>query len=473
MAAPAKTVLVTRSSITSDAMSWSSKPPQDSGAYIVDARPLAKAESLTIASFIAVPVPGLSVSVNQQTGAMLVLTISGGNGSLYRIPFVLVTTTGAVEYFSVSLPVSGLNGACAPCGPSGGASVGFGNGVSGPVGPAGPAGPRGPAGLPGAAGTPGGPPGPAGGSGPQGLQGIPGPAGPAGADGPAGAAGGATGPQGPTGLTGPAGPAGADGATGPAGAAGTGFDASALTHLPGGQMAGDEAIVYRPGVGLFWVSLASLIATAPPATTTPTGTTPANTVTFNGQSVVYGGTSAPADAIYAGQALSFAGQPIGFGSGATSTTGAVYAGQPLVFGTANTGNGATFGVQPVTYSGQAVAVSSGSGQGVTYGTGSAAASTAAQGVVYGIDTTPTAPATSPPVPASNTTTTADSQVLEYVYTQAMPSDAWTINHNLNRYPSVTIVTTAGDQVDGDVHYDSANTITLRFPSAFAGIAYLN
>ena len=61
----------------------------------------------------------------------------------------------------------------------------------------------------------------------------------------------------------------------------------------------------------------------------------------------------------------------------------------------------------------------------------------------------------------------------YVFTQADVSDNWVITHNLNNYPSVTIVDTSGNEVEGDVTYVDKNTITIGFSSAFAGNVYLN
>lgn len=61
----------------------------------------------------------------------------------------------------------------------------------------------------------------------------------------------------------------------------------------------------------------------------------------------------------------------------------------------------------------------------------------------------------------------------YIHDQDVPSAEWTINHNLNKYPSVTIVDSAGTCVFGAVQYASANTIICSFSGAFSGKAYLN
>lgn len=61
----------------------------------------------------------------------------------------------------------------------------------------------------------------------------------------------------------------------------------------------------------------------------------------------------------------------------------------------------------------------------------------------------------------------------YIYNQGVPSDTWVINHNLNKNPSVTIVSSAGEEVEGAVVINSLNQITITFCAAFSGKAYLN
>ena len=61
----------------------------------------------------------------------------------------------------------------------------------------------------------------------------------------------------------------------------------------------------------------------------------------------------------------------------------------------------------------------------------------------------------------------------YVHTQAVPDADWTITHGLGRYPSVTVVDSAGSTVLGNVEYLSANQVVVHFNGAFGGSAYLN
>jgi len=44
---------------------------------------------------------------------------------------------------------------------------------------------------------------------------------------------------------------------------------------------------------------------------------------------------------------------------------------------------------------------------------------------------------------------------------------------MGKYPSVTIVNSAGEQVIADVNYISSNVVEVSFMGAFAGVAYLN
>jgi hypothetical protein len=61
----------------------------------------------------------------------------------------------------------------------------------------------------------------------------------------------------------------------------------------------------------------------------------------------------------------------------------------------------------------------------------------------------------------------------FVFNQAVPSTTWTVTHNLNKFPSVSVVDTGGTVVIGCYTYDSDNQTTLNFTHAFAGKAYFN
>lgn len=63
--------------------------------------------------------------------------------------------------------------------------------------------------------------------------------------------------------------------------------------------------------------------------------------------------------------------------------------------------------------------------------------------------------------------------VSFNFVQSIPAAEWVIQHNLNRFPSVTVVDSAGSVVEGIEEYVSADEIRLSFAAAFAGNAYLN
>ena len=61
----------------------------------------------------------------------------------------------------------------------------------------------------------------------------------------------------------------------------------------------------------------------------------------------------------------------------------------------------------------------------------------------------------------------------FVYTQPTPSLVWNVVHNLDKYPSVSVVDSAGTTVFGNVQYINVNELTITFKGAFSGKAYIN
>ena len=61
----------------------------------------------------------------------------------------------------------------------------------------------------------------------------------------------------------------------------------------------------------------------------------------------------------------------------------------------------------------------------------------------------------------------------YTHLQPLPSATWSVVHNLNTFPSVTVLDSANEVILGDVRYVDANNIQLIFTAAFSGVAYLN
>ena len=63
--------------------------------------------------------------------------------------------------------------------------------------------------------------------------------------------------------------------------------------------------------------------------------------------------------------------------------------------------------------------------------------------------------------------------MSYHHIQAMPEAVWTINHGLNKFPSVTSINSSGEVVVGTLSYSGLNTVVLNFAYPFSGEAYLN
>jgi len=61
----------------------------------------------------------------------------------------------------------------------------------------------------------------------------------------------------------------------------------------------------------------------------------------------------------------------------------------------------------------------------------------------------------------------------FVFNQAVASATWTVQHNLNKFPSCTMVLSTGQQGYGDVTFIDENNLTITFASAESGKAYIN
>ncbi len=61
----------------------------------------------------------------------------------------------------------------------------------------------------------------------------------------------------------------------------------------------------------------------------------------------------------------------------------------------------------------------------------------------------------------------------YAYPQDVPLAQWVVTHNMNKYPSVSVVDSAGSAVVGEVLYDSLNQVTINFSAPFSGKAFFN
>ena len=68
--------------------------------------------------------------------------------------------------------------------------------------------------------------------------------------------------------------------------------------------------------------------------------------------------------------------------------------------------------------------------------------------------------------------------ITFVFNQTTTSATWIITHDLHRYPSVTVVDSSNNIVEGKVIYNSDKQLTITFfnagsAHAFQGKAYLN
>ena len=61
----------------------------------------------------------------------------------------------------------------------------------------------------------------------------------------------------------------------------------------------------------------------------------------------------------------------------------------------------------------------------------------------------------------------------FAHNQAQASAIWTVKHNLNKFPSCTMVLSTGQQGYGDVTFIDENNLTITFASAESGKAYIN
>lgn len=65
------------------------------------------------------------------------------------------------------------------------------------------------------------------------------------------------------------------------------------------------------------------------------------------------------------------------------------------------------------------------------------------------------------------------ETVEYEHEQGEVSDTWEINHNLGKYPSVTVVDSSGSVVETEVQYIDENNCIILMNGKFKGTAYLN
>lgn len=73
----------------------------------------------------------------------------------------------------------------------------------------------------------------------------------------------------------------------------------------------------------------------------------------------------------------------------------------------------------------------------------------------------------------NQLTVLAEKVNGYVHEQGVASAVWTVQHNLDKYPSVTVVDSAENEIVAEVEYIDKNTVQITMIGASKGRAYLN
>ena len=61
----------------------------------------------------------------------------------------------------------------------------------------------------------------------------------------------------------------------------------------------------------------------------------------------------------------------------------------------------------------------------------------------------------------------------FVFTQGTASTTWNVQHNLNKFPSVSVVNNNNVLMYGETTYVDTNNLTINFSAGFSGKAYLN
>jgi len=61
----------------------------------------------------------------------------------------------------------------------------------------------------------------------------------------------------------------------------------------------------------------------------------------------------------------------------------------------------------------------------------------------------------------------------FIFTQGVAATTWNIQHNLGKFPSVSVINNNNVVINGEVIYIDNNNIQLNFSAGFSGKAYLN
>lgn len=55
-----------------------------------------------------------------------------------------------------------------------------------------------------------------------------------------------------------------------------------------------------------------------------------------------------------------------------------------------------------------------------------------------------------------------------VIEQKVASEVWKIKHDMNKYPTTTVIDSGNNVVFGDICYDDENNLTITFSAPFSG-----
>ena len=61
----------------------------------------------------------------------------------------------------------------------------------------------------------------------------------------------------------------------------------------------------------------------------------------------------------------------------------------------------------------------------------------------------------------------------FIFTQGVAATTWNIQHNLGKFPSVSVVNNNNIIMYGNTTYVDNNNLTINFSAGFSGKAYLN
>jgi hypothetical protein len=93
--------------------------------------------------------------------------------------------------------------------------------------------------------------------------------------------------------------------------------------------------------------------------------------------------------------------------------------------------------------------------------------------VMNIDVTQTTTQRTVTLTYRDNTTIFDSYKFSHIHVQDTPASQWNITHNLGKFPSVSVVDSADQEVIGEVEHVSDTVLRVTFSAAFSGKVYIN